>query len=379
MATIRIYDNANLFSLQDFNNVNLGQATLITTTQTTIAGYVGDFHVSIGGIFSYDYYGLTGGTINSLSVSYRGTQLGLMTGLGHDVRTIANSSPSNAERYLLNDDDNIISSYNRGDIINTHAGNDTITAGTGDDRIDGGSGVDTVVVRGTYSNLRIEVEDSGFSVASASGRDLLESVELLRTDNTTIALVEGTNYSNVLVGDQHNGFLRDFIAARGGNDRVSGGLGEDVLLGHAGNDQLIGNAGRDFLNGGQGSDVLEGGNHSDRLLGANRSDLLEGGRGNDTLFGGNGRDRLIGQQGDDTLTGGSEADRFVFSRGAGHDTVTDFEVGRDRIEIGRGASNFGQLNFEQVETEVLVSFANVVIAIENVDLTAMQSEDNFLF
>ena len=71
------------------------------------------------------------------------------------------------------------------------------------------------------------------------------------------------------------------------------------------------------------------------LDGGNGNDQLYGGAGKDTLYGGNGDDTLSGGAGNDVLTGGSGADSFVFEKTTqnGLDTITDFQVGTDRLVI----------------------------------------------
>ena len=56
--------------------------------------------------------------------------------------------------------------------------------------------------------------------------------------------------------------------------------------------------------------------------------------GSDVLVGTDGSDRLIGLAGDDVYTGGAGADQFVLALAQGVDTITDFEVGVDRISLG---------------------------------------------
>jgi VCBS repeat-containing protein len=68
------------------------------------------------------------------------------------------------------------------------------------------------------------------------------------------------------------------------------------------------------------------------LTGGNGPDVLDGSSGHDTLFGGNGPDVLIGGLGD-TLTGGNNADTFLFRPGFGPNTITDFDVNADVIQI----------------------------------------------
>lgn len=96
-------------------------------------------------------------------------------------------------------------------------------------------------------------------------------------------------------------------------DKITGSGGADTLRGFGGGDTMLGSGGRDTLEGGQGDDALSGG------------------AGNDRLFGQDGADDLTGGAGRDTLTGGAGADDFVFARGMGRDTITDFGDGADDL------------------------------------------------
>ncbi|WP_213865970.1 tandem-95 repeat protein, partial [Vibrio crassostreae] len=78
---------------------------------------------------------------------------------------------------------------------------------------------------------------------------------------------------------------------------------------------------------------LDGGFDADAIYGLAGDDILSGGEGDDTLTGG---------AGDDTLTGEIGADTFAFINGdegtvGTHavDTITDFEVGTDHIDISQ--------------------------------------------
>ena len=131
-----------------------------------------------------------------------------------------------------------------------------------------------------------------------------------------------------------------------GDDTIGGYTGDDVLDGMAGNDTLHGDVGADRLGGGLGDDVL---------FGDNGEDTASGGAGNDTLFGGEGLDRLDGGFGNDWLYGGTDTDfltgglgKDVFHLGdltaAGRpmalvapDTITDFTVRQDKIELDPSA------------------------------------------
>lgn len=76
-------------------------------------------------------------------------------------------------------------------------------------------------------------------------------------------------------------------------------------------------------------------------------DFLFGKQGKDELFGLGGDDFLNGEQGKDELTGGEGDDTFVFTKGSGKDTIMDFEVGSDIIQIAKGGAK-GIKNAEDV-------------------------------
>ena len=119
------------------------------------------------------------------------------------------------------------------------------------------------------------------------------------------------------------------------------------------------------------SDNLVGGDSADRIEGLNGKDILDGGDGNDTLLGGNGKDSLIGSAGDDSLIGGKDQDTlvggvgfdtFVIESGNGADTITDFELGSDRLSLGTDL-RYKDLTFSgstiNVGDELLVTLTGV--------------------
>ena len=82
--------------------------------------------------------------------------------------------------------------------------------------------------------------------------------------------------------------------------------------------------------------TIPGTNKSDILNGTEFADEIFGKQGKDKLFGLEGDDWLNGGQGKDQLTGGEGADTFVLTKGSGKDTIMDFEVGVDVIQIAKG-------------------------------------------
>lgn len=153
----------------------------------------------------------------------------------------------------------------------------------------------------------------------------------------------------------------DGSGEEGGNDQLSGGLGDDFIDGRGGDDELngdrgddliLGGAGDDIVNGGRGDDEIEGGSGDDQLFGNRGDDFIDGGEGDDDVIGGRGDDQLLGGldndnlsgdrgddllnggAGDDLLEGGIGSDIFVFSAGSGFDEIVDFGFGGlDQIDV----------------------------------------------
>ena len=186
----------------------------------------------------------------------------------------------------------------------------------------------------------VDADDIGRNalIASSSG-GLLEGT-FLNED------FMGSGAADTLVGNNGEDFMiggagDDSLDAGAQMDTLLGGLGEDTLRGRGGrdelfgdegNDRLLGNGGADTIEGGVGNDTLNGGGGADSLLGGDDNDRLNGGNGGDVMNGGDGDDILRGQNGADTLTGGAGDDRFQF-RDDVNDTVTDFVIGEDRVDM----------------------------------------------
>jgi Ca2+-binding RTX toxin-like protein len=121
--------------------------------------------------------------------------------------------------------------------------------------------------------------------------------------------------------------------------------------------------------GGSGNDTLTGTAGNDSLNGRRGNDSLIGNAGNDTLIGGNGSDTLTGGPGTDTLTGGNGQDIFVFAAIDGIDTITDFNLERDKIGLTEGLT-FGQLSFSGNEILMGSDVLAVLTGVNTNTLTA---------
>jgi|GEM_PF-3997473 len=134
----------------------------------------------------------------------------------------------------------------------------------------------------------------------------------------------------------------DLLKGGKGNDTLDGGHGQDILYDEDGLDTLHGGGGQDKLYGGKGKDLLFGNDGNDILNVDGGADTLLGGAGDDKLNGGAGDDLLIGGFGNDMLTGGQGRDIFVLEDPLSYaakfftsmtDTVTDFDIGVDKIRV----------------------------------------------
>ena len=147
----------------------------------------------------------------------------------------------------------------------------------------------------------------------------------------------------------------DFLKGGGGNDTVDGGLGNDLVyagLGDLGDDTVMGSGGFDSLGGGAGNDKLDGGDNDDLLWGRFGDDTVDGGTGDDMLYNGEGSDTVMGGTGDDTLwagagddvlSGGSGEDVFIFGAASGNDTISDFELANDSLDLQYSGAGFDAL------------------------------------
>ena len=123
----------------------------------------------------------------------------------------------------------------------------------------------------------------------------------------------------------------DLLKGTGANDEINGLDGNDVIYGYGGRDALTGDGGDDWVYGGDGNDHVLGGPGVDRLYGENGDDTLVSGLGADHLWGGLGRDVF------DYRNGTRESSLTLDANGIayGVDTIHDFEIGIDKIDLSR--------------------------------------------
>jgi Ca2+-binding RTX toxin-like protein len=265
-----------------------------------------------------------------------------------------------------------------------------ITGNSGSNLLDGGTGADTM--KGGAGNDSYIVDDSGDVVIETSNQGV-------DTVHASVSHALSAHVENlVLTGEESiNGTgnaLANAITGNAGDNLLDGGAGNDSMKGGLGNDSYVVGSTGDVVTetAEQGSDTVNAA--LSYTLGANVENLvLTGtaainGTGNgldNDITGNDGANRLTGMAGADTLTGGAGIDTFIFFLGDGEDTVTDFDLINDVIDL-RGFSAVGVSSFASLMTHavqdgectILTFDSGNVIALQNVQL-AQLSQNDFLF
>ena len=245
-------------------------------------------------------------------------------------------------------------------------GNDILTGGTGRDRLDGGAGYDYLDGGEGSDIYYVGLDNAGFvdeyNDTGTEGRDRILATEA----DTVIGLQTGFGPDNGI----------EVISSRGHDNVTIGGNDASQIWDFS---QTI-LAGITEINAGGGNDVVVGSSRKDVINGGDDHDQLFGEVGNDTLNGGSGNDILNGGQGRDTLTGGEGFDIFAFGPNSGRDTITDFSLAGDLIDLTGfdGALTYDDLEFVQGSTGLLIKMGDEQVLLENVLLDSL-SEDSFIF
>jgi Ca2+-binding RTX toxin-like protein len=277
------------------------------------------------------------------------------------------------------------------DVLRGNGGDDFLSAHQGNDLLDGGAGHD--MLRGDLGNDDFIGGTGNDSFLGESGID-----EVRYTDSLTRVFVQ----------------LDDGKASGEGADTLSsiedavGSRFDDTIHGSSVDNRLEGRDGRDSISGGDGEDRVYGGDDADRIEGGNGDDLVDGGEGDDRVYGGHEVTSGTGAEDasdNDVLTGGAGADTFAFYAArfvpthefwrddtlhySGHDTITDFDVTEDRLDVSAhreaDTSQANLLDFAriiddavQVGDDLLLDFGRDTVTLLDVDVDEL-TFDHFLF
>ena len=277
------------------------------------------------------------------------------------------------------------------DILTGGPGDDTLDGGRGADNMAGGAGSDIYFVDNSGDTVTEQLNEGTDTVSSAVTYMLGTNVENLTLTGTSGINGTGNALDNQLVGNSGNNTLtgndgNDLLVGGAGRDTLAGGLGDDTFVingtdstydtvsGGDGLDTILGGAGDDTfrfyrfkgantvetIDGGAGVNTIAGTGSGDiiDLSGTNLVNIerIEGGAGNDRLTGSAAADLLVGGAGRDTLAGGLGDDVYRFGRGAGQDTLVDFDTSgaTDHVDFDAGIAT-DQLWFSQSKADLLVS------------------------
>jgi Ca2+-binding RTX toxin-like protein len=128
-----------------------------------------------------------------------------------------------------------------------------------------------------------------------------------------------------------------------------------------------------------------GGSGNDLITGNDADNLLEGNDGNDMISALAGNDIINGGPGNDTLFGGAGNNVFIFEPNSGHDTIGDFTVGQDLLDVAElginDLSSFASnVQMAQVGTSTEITipvagFSTSVIDLTGVNVATLNSTD----
>ncbi len=252
--------------------------------------------------------------------------------------------------------DNYIFGWNGNDTLNGSGGADTLFGDLGNDKLNGGGGADTLYGGPGKDTYRVNhvgdtvIEYAGEGVDRVNSKityTLPEHVENLTLTGT--ATIDGTG--NDLANRLNGNSAANQLNGGGGNDRLDGKAGADTMSGGLGNDRYtVDDAGDIVIEGlGEGNDriyssvtttlpdnveqlILTGASAIDGI-GNSKGNKITGNTVNNHLDGGAGNDTLDGGTGTNILTGGAGRDKFNFTTTGHIDTITDFDVPKDTIQL----------------------------------------------
>ena len=277
---------------------------------------------------------------------------------------------------------------------------------------DGHLGNGTLTLK-DYVHVDVDITDGGGN----------STVNILNSKRGNIALGDGNDTLNISLVTNDSGWSNTFLINAGdGNDEVLIQAGEaqtgpedatqatitdgsfttvradlgdgndsyenltksrDIVEGGDGNDEILTGDGDDEVRGGDGNDEIDAGGGNDEISGGDGNDDLVGGEGNDEIHGGDGNDDFFAGEGNDTLRGDDGNDTFFFGGSDGSNTIRDFEIGDDLIDLQAiGGVMFGDLTIAPgpvLGTLITIAGFSTEILLENIDDPATIDAGDFIF
>ncbi len=230
-------------------------------------------------------------------------------------------------------------------------GNDTLNGGTGADTMIGGLGDDNFIIDNAGDAVIENPSEGTDKVSSKLTYTLPAHTENLTLTGALAINGTGNDLANILIGNS----AANELSGGGDNDKLDGKAGIDTMIGGLGNDSYVVDNTADVIieYPAEGSDKVSSsatyalpanvesltltGSAAINGTGNSQANTLTGNSGNNLLSGGGGNDKLDGKAGANTLTGGAGKDTFKFTTTGHIDTITDFAVIDDTIQLENAA------------------------------------------
>ena len=319
-------DGNTLFFLNDSSAVFLAS----TAGNDILAGTAASLHDTVS-------YASAAGSVNVSLIITAQQDTG---GAGLDTLT-------NIESLIGSNFNDNLTGNGKNNVLNGRDGDDTLNGNAGADVMIGGLDDDTFIVN-TTGDIVIEYRNEGIDkVFSSATYTLPVDVENLTLIGTLAINGTGNDLNNILVGNSAVNRLN----GGGGNDTLDGRAGADTMVGGLGFDNYVVDNVDDTIseNSSEGTDKVSSSvtytlpANVENLLLTNASAIngtgnglansITGNSADNQLNGGGGNDILDGGTGTNTLTGGAGTDIFRFTTPGHMDTITDYNVAADTIQL----------------------------------------------
>ncbi len=299
--------------------------------------------------------------------------------------------------------------------------------------IEAGETVGTATINTIDDSVDEADETATFNYAATTAGITLGNTSTTTTVQDNDSPPVPTEGEDILNGSDNADFINglggdDTINGFDGNDNLNGGAGNDILNGGAGNDILAGIAGNNIMSGGTGNDVYivnsdndivieeagegldwiftavfrdlsvadtnvenlklingqgdingTGSDIDNRMHGNEGNNILSGLGGNDLIEGFAGNDTLIGGSGIDRLVGGEDDDIFQFnSLDDGRDTVQDFGVGNDVVDVSNLLQSVGYTGTDAVADGFLRLVSGATDSYVQIDADGFGTDSSFV-
>ncbi|WP_145840404.1 calcium-binding protein [Denitratisoma sp. DHT3] len=212
------------------------------------------------------------------------------------------------------------------DVLDGLGGNDHIYGGAGNDMLSGGIGNDY---------LSGDTGNDTYLFGRGDGQDTISSYEWNTSKQDVLRFKTGISSADVVVSRQSDNLIL----------KIAGTQDQITVQSYFSNDGAFNAYGLESIQFEDGSPAwdyaavkaksLLATGSDDTLYGFGSDDVLEGRGGNDTLYGQGGNDTLSGGVGNDYLGGDAGNDIYLFGRGDGQDTISNYDITQGKQDVLR--------------------------------------------